>query len=362
MRWLLAGLLVAFLVLGSFLLAPSPIDSRGWEPPSNPGLRGEMEPNQRLRLADLVARGEVQGPEDVAVNGNGYLFSGQADGQIMRISPQGQIEPWVSTGGRPLGLVFDADENLIVADAGRGLLSINPQGDVRLLTREAAGLPFRLTDGVTVAEDGRIYFTDASSRHRLDDYRLDLFELRPNGRLLRYDPRTGRTEVLLRNLYFASGVTLSPGGDYLLVTETARYRILRYWLKGATQGQAEVFVDNLPGYPSNVKADAMGRYWVALPALRRGLLDQLHRQPWLKDLVAKLPGPLQPEPEPYGLVLALNPEGLVLTSLHDTRGDYLWGITSVTPHDGILYFGSLYSDRIGRLPLSAVPGLGDQDP
>lgn len=361
MKWLLAGLLLAFLLLGSFLLAPSPIDSRAWEPPANPGLRGEMAPNERLRLADLVARGEVQGSEDVAIDANGYLFSGQADGSIVRISPEGAVESWVNTRGRPLGLAFDAQANLIVADAVRGLLSVSPAGEVTLLTREAAGLPFRLTDAVAVAEDGRIYFTDASSRHGLDNYRLDLFELRANGRLLRYDPRSGRTEVLLRNLYFANGVTFSPQGDYLLITETARYRVLRYWLKGPSQGQAEVFVDNLPGYPDNIKVDAAGRYWVAVPALRRGLLDQLHRQPWLKDLVAKLPGSLQPAPEPYGLVLALSRDGQVLTSLHDTRGDYLWGVTSVTPHDGILYFGSLYSDRIGRLPLSAVPGLGEQD-
>jgi len=38
---------------------------------------------------------------------------------------------------------------------------------------------------------------------------LDLFEARPHGRLLRYDPVSRRTTVLLRDLYFANGVALS---------------------------------------------------------------------------------------------------------------------------------------------------------
>jgi len=33
----------------------------------------------------------------------------------------------------------------------------------------------------------------------------------------------------------------------------------------------------------------------------------------------------------------------------------------VNPHDGNLYFGSLHNDRIGRLPLQAIPGLGDSN-
>ena len=52
----------------------------------------------------------------------------------------------------------------------------------------------------------------------------------------------------------------------------------------------------------------------------------------------------------------------MLTSLHDTRGTHLREITSVNPHDGVLYFGSLHNDRIGRLPLQAIPGLGEATP
>ncbi|MCW9011803.1 SMP-30/gluconolactonase/LRE family protein, partial [Marinobacter sp.] len=255
MKWLLVGLLVVFLLLGSFLLTPSPIDSKAWDAPSPPAMTGVLAPNERLRLADLLARGEVYGPEDTTIGPDGVLYTGTQDGWIVRVHPDGTVEHWLETGGRPLGLVFDSNGNLIVADAWKGLLSITSQGDITVLTREAEGTPFRFTDDVVSAPDGRIYFTDASSRFQQPDYVLDLLEMRPHGRLLRYNPKTRKTEVLLGNLHFANGVAVSPQGDYVLVNETWKYRILRYWISGPKAGRAEVFADNLPGFPDNLAVD-----------------------------------------------------------------------------------------------------------
>lgn len=363
MKWLLILLLIVFVLLGSFLLSPSPIDSHGWQPPSPPAMTGALSPNERLRLSDLLAKGQLEHPEDTAMDDQGRLYTGTADGWIQRLDLDSGDEPerWVNTGGRPMGLVFAPSGKLIVADAERGLLAVTRDGEVQRLTREAEGLPFRLTDGVDVAADGVIYFTDASARHSLEHHQLDMLAMRPNGRLLSYNPATGRTRVLLRNLYFANGVVVSPDGSYLLLSETPRYRLLRYWLTGPETGRAEVFADNLPGFPGNLDVDRKGRYWVALPSLRRPSLDFLHQQPWLKDVVARLPAILRPGAGEYGLVLALDDDGNVMTSLQDTRGDYLWGLTSARVHNGELFFGSLYSRRLGRLPLSAVPGLEEAE-
>lgn len=359
MKWLMVGLLVVFLLLGSFLLTPSPIDSKAWNPPAPPPLTGLLAPNERLRLADLLARGQVYGPEDTTIGPDGVLYTGTQDGYIVRVFPDGRVENWVSTGGRPLGMVFDHQGNLIVADAWKGLLSISPDGEITVLAREAAGTPFRFTDDVDIADDGRIYFSDASSRFNQPEYVLDLLEMRPHGRLLRYSPKTGKAEVLLGNLHFANGVAVSPDGDSVLVNETWKYRILRYWIRGPKAGQAEVFADNLPGFPDNLAVDKEGRYWVAFPTLRNPKVDAMHRNPWLKDLVAKLPDSLKPAPQEYGLVIAFDQNGEVITSLHDTQGTHLQEITSVNPHGDYLYFGSLHNDRIGRLPFAAIPGIGD---
>ncbi|WP_417501896.1 SMP-30/gluconolactonase/LRE family protein [Marinobacter sp.] len=360
MKWLTGGFLVLFIVLGGFFMAPSPIDGSAWQPPSPNAMTGLLAPNEQLRQAELLAKGQVYGPEDTTVNSEGVVFAGTQDGYIVRVYPDGRVENWLSTGGRPLGMMFDQSGNLIVADAWKGLISITPEGETTVLTSEAEGVPFRFTDDLDIAADGRIYFSDASSRFYQPDYQLDLLEMRPHGRLLRYSPKTGETEVLLSGLHFANGVAVAPSGDYVLVNETWKYRIQRYWINGPKAGQAEIFVDNLPGFPDNLAVDEKGRYWVAFPTLRNASIDTLHPKPWLKELVAKLPKSFQPAPQEYGLAIAFDSDGAVITSLHDTQGEHLQEITSVNPHGGHLYFGSLHNDRIGRIALQAIPGLEEQ--
>ena len=87
--------------------------------------------------------------------------------------------------------------------AYKGLLSIDPQRAIKVLTTEADGLPFAFTDDLDIASDGTIYFSDASSRFQQPDYLLDLLEARPHGRLLAYDPASGETRVLLDGLYLS---------------------------------------------------------------------------------------------------------------------------------------------------------------
>jgi hypothetical protein len=43
------------------------------------------------------------------------------------------VETFVQTGGRPLGMKFDAGGSLIVADAFRGLLSVSQERKVTVL-------------------------------------------------------------------------------------------------------------------------------------------------------------------------------------------------------------------------------------
>jgi hypothetical protein len=57
----------------------------------------------------------------------------------------------------------------------------------------------------------------------------DLFEGRPHGKLMSFDPKTRQTKVLARNLYFANGVTLSADESFLLICETYDFRVDRYW-------------------------------------------------------------------------------------------------------------------------------------
>lgn len=44
-----------------------------------------------------------------------------------------------------------------------------------------------------------------------------------------------------------------------------RYRCLRYWLEGASQGLTEIFIDNLPGLPDNIHLHGASRtFWIGI--------------------------------------------------------------------------------------------------
>jgi sugar lactone lactonase YvrE len=349
----LLGLLVALVAALALYLAitPSPIDPLAWDAPEGPALSGQLQANERLKEAELLALGQVHGPEDTAVDAEGRVYAGLHDGRIVRIDADDRVETFADTQGRPLGMDFDADGNLIVADAYKGLLRIDAQGQIEVLTTEAEGVPFKFTDDLDIARDGTIYFSDASQRFEQPDYLLDLLEARPHGRLLSYDPATKQTKVLLKDLYFANGVALSAAEDFVLVNETYRYRITRYWLAGAKAGTHDIFIDNLPGLPDNLQGDRDGTFWVALPTPRKADADALHRSPWLKAQMAKLPRMFWPKAVPYGFAIALNEQGQITQSLHDSSGEHLRMVTSVKPVGDYLYFGSLDNDRIGKLKI-----------
>ncbi|MCP5161189.1 MAG: SMP-30/gluconolactonase/LRE family protein [Hahellaceae bacterium] len=316
-------------------------------------MQGPWAANTRLQATELLGTGELTGPEDVDVDAQGRLYAGLEDGRIVRRLPNGNIETLAHTGGRPLGLHFDENGNLIIADAHRGLLLLRPSGALHVLTQSAGGRPIRFADDVVVASDGRIYFSDASV-WPYEQHRLDLYEAKPYGRLLRYNPATQKTEVLLDGLYFANGVALSQQEDFILVNETSRYRITRYWLKGPKAGQHDIFLDNLPGFPDGIASDGRGNFWLALVSPRNASLDRAHHHPMFKNWVASLPESIQPKPAHYGLVARLDEQGNVQESLHDPQGQRLFIITSVQPVGNTLYFGSLNNNAIGRLMLPAV--------
>lgn len=345
----IAGLIVLTPV--ALWLWPSRIDPVAWEPPDPPEMEGPFEPNDDLRKAELLAQGQLNGAEDVAVDARGRVYAGTHDGDIVRIGPDGSVEKWANTGGHPLGLDWDPEGNLIVADAHAGLLSVSPDAKVTVLSTEAGGKPYKFTDDVDVARDGTIYFSDASWKFSQPDYMFDLMEGRPHGRLMRHDPRTGQTAVLLDDLYFANGVALSPEEDYVLVNETYRYRITRYWLAGAKAGTSETFADNLPGYPDGISSNGKGTYWVAMFTVRNPAAHMLAPRPALRDIVTKLPRALWPKAKPYGFVLGFDEAGEPVHNLQDPSGTYLWQISAAEEHDGYLFLGTLDGDRIGVYPL-----------
>ncbi len=345
------GLLAALFgaLLGYLLTWPVPIAPEPWTAPRyDPAA---WQPTGDLAGLERVALPAAHGPEDVEVDARGRVFAGLHDGTLLRWDDL-TAPPTVlaNTGGRPLGLHWDAQGRLLVADAFAGLLRVDPDsGAIEVLATRCGGLPLVFTDDLETAPDGTIWFSDASVRFPQSDWGLDIIENGPNGRLCAYDPQTGLVTEALDGLYFANGVAVSPGGDFLLIAETSRYRIRKLWISGPRAGEHAVLVDNLPGFPDGISTGTDDTYWIAIASPRNSVLDAAADKPWLRRLIVRLPDAVQPAPERTARAIGIDGEGRVKHDLFDPTGASLHVVTSVQERDGWLYLGSLVDDALARV-------------
>lgn len=340
--------LLAVILLGVivFLLVPSPIEPVKWLAPTAPSFQ-KADPwrqNNKLSAAQLVSDAP-QFPEFITFDKAGQLYTGDSDGKIYKVpfdaegNPQ-KAQVFADTKGTPNGLKFDAKGDLIVADIKMGLLSINQSGSIEVLANQVNGKPIYLANELDIAQDGSIYFSDTSNYGRVTF--KEIAENKPHGRLLKYDPMTKQTTVLLEGLYFANGVALSADGDYVLVAESYHYQLTRYWLKGPKKGTSDIFADNLAGFPDNITRDEQGHFWVGIFTTRLSFVDQMHRSPWLAGIMAKVPESLlsgASAPAKHGLAAEFDPQGELIGSWHDPEGS-LYGVTTAASHNGYLYIGT----------------------
>src|ERR1051325_5945321 len=352
-RFGLGVLLIVAIALAYLLLAPVPITPAAWTPPVAPTLTGQYQQNTRLTPVQKLPLGDGHKPEDVALDVDGKIYAGFEDGRIIVLQPDGtQPHVFANTGGRPLGLIFDHSGNLIVADAIKGLLSVNKTGEIRVLAVEADGARFGCLNDLDVGADGTIYFTEASRKFPMSQFTYDLLEHQPNGRLLALDPQSQKPRTLLKDLYFANGVAVSPDQSFVLVAETGKYRIRRVWLSGSNAGHSDIFIDNLPGFPDGISSNGRDKFWVALVAPRQALFDRiLLPYPFLRKIVVRLPKFFQPAPQRYSFVVALDQNGRVIDNLQNNSPDCYAEIANVVEYNNTLYFGSIAEDTIGRFPL-----------
>jgi sugar lactone lactonase YvrE len=260
----LAALVAATLL---YLLAwPVSIQPVMWTPPPMPALEGKYATNDKLKDVQRFGVGIGVGPEGIAVDAAGRIYAGYEDGRIVMFSANGNsYQALGKTSGRPLGLTFGPNGGLVIADAYQGLLHLGGGPEPKVLAAAADGVPFALTDDADNTRlDKNIYFTDAAA-YPLHRVLYEFVEHRGTGRLMQYNVERRETKVLMKDLLFANGVAVGPDDAYVLVNETAAYRVMRYWLKGEKAGSSEVFIDNLPGMPDNISYnDQHRRFWLEI--------------------------------------------------------------------------------------------------
>lgn len=329
-----------------------------WDAPINNGLTGSFTVNNRLANLQLLDVGEEVGPEDIVIDSNGWIYTSVHHGKIIRFR-EGSDTRHVFTSdlGRPLGLALSGKDNLYVADAYMGLLSIDSQGQKTVLVDEVEvnGKKRELVyaNNLVVGSNGWVYFSEASYKFGAKEFGgsypaslLDLMEHGAYGSVYVYKPEGKTVELLYEGFHFANGIALSEDERSLFLAETGNYRILKLSLSG--EKKITELVGELPAFPDNITKGLDGKYWVGLVSPRNGMLDSISNKPFLRDMVQNLPKFMRPKATYYGHVFAFDEEGNIVESLQDKTGRYPTN-TSVFETTDYLYIGSLLATKLGRL-------------
>lgn len=322
--------------------------------------------NDRLRAVEPLGLGAIDGPEDVILDADDHLYAGTRTGDIVRfLAPDyRRQELYVHTGGRPLGMAFARDGSLLCCIGGMGLYRITRERAVEKLTDETNRSWFsviddsrlRLADDLDIAPDGRVFFSEATVRYDMHDWPVDCLESRGNGRIVCYDPASGRTRTVLKHLVFPNGICMAGDGQSFFFAETWACRVSRYWFAGPRAGRVERVIADLPGYPDNINRASDGTFWLALVGMRTPSLDLALRMPGFRRRMARRVAPdewLYPNIN-TGCVVRFDAQGRILESLWDLGGQNHPMITSMREHKGHLYIGGIFNNRIGRLRLEAA--------
>ena len=321
--------------------------------------------NNKISRTQSIGLGELEGPEDVILDRDDHLYCGTRHGEIVRFfAPDYQrYEVFAHTGGFPLGLAFDRDGTLLTCVGAMGLYAISKTGKVRQLSAETARSLTSIVDDarlrdpndLDVGPDGKIYFTDSTTRYDAHDWALDSIEGRPTGRLLVYDPASSKTKTLLENYRYANGVCLAHDGKSLFFAESWACRVHRYWIDGPKAGTAECVIKDMPGYPDNINRASDGSYWMAWLGMRTPSFDLALRHPgFRKRMTRRLPADdwLFPNINTGGVV-KFDDSGRIIETLGDMTGVSHPMVTSMREHKGYLYVGGILNNRIGRYK---IPG------
>ena len=318
-----------------------------------PGRKHRLE---AMPVASLRAIGVgILRPETTLCTRDRTIFSSTEDAAIAIVSEDGEVRR-VGKAVCGNGVAMDLEGRILIANFSLGADAPGPlqrldlaTGDVEDLVTEIDGRRLVASNFVVAARDGSVYCTHSSWGPTMDSCVKPHID---DGFVYRVTP-AGEVSVVATGLAGANGCCLDAEERYLYVAQTGRGNIVRFLRNpDGSLGQAEAYgpqlgaipdvesVDDLfsmapaqksgLGHPDNIAFDADGNLWAALPVANK--------------------------------IVAITPEGELVTIIEDPEGATMWTPTSIAwggPDLMDVYIGSLGMPHIlkGRSPVPGMPLL-----
>ena len=193
----------------------------------------------------------------------GYLiFSDTVVDKLHKLTPGQSNVEFASRAGGASGNAFDSDGRLYTCEfRQRRVTRLAKNGRLEVLASHYQGKRLNAPNDIVVRRDGHVYFTDPAFGSQRDARELDFFGV------YHITPR-GELELLAKWNTRPNGITVSPNGRTLYVSDSDRRAIVAFDLdgKGAASNQRTI-VEMIPGVPGGVRTDVNGNVYVAAKSI-----------------------------------------------------------------------------------------------
>lgn len=160
--------------------------------------------------------------------------------------------------GAASGLAYDPQGRLYMCEQeSRRVTRLDPKGNVDTIAANFQGKKFNAPNDIVVRRDGHVYFTDPAFGSANDHRDLDFYgvwHITPKGDL----------DVAAKWQTRPNGITLSPDGKLLFVTDSDRHTVVAFDIgRDGQLGNQRDVIRNVNGVPGGIRTDADGRFYVA---------------------------------------------------------------------------------------------------
>jgi gluconolactonase len=203
------------------------------------------------------------------------IWSDIPNNRLMQWSPAGGVRVLRTPSGNSNGNTVDLSGNLLSCEtSGRCVTQTTTRGQVRTLVDRYSGLRFNSPNDIVVKSDGSVWFTDP-------DYGIlhphpDLGHGKPRevagNYVYRYEPETGRLDVVADDFQKPNGLAFSPDEKRLYIGDSGRthdakqgnhhVRVFAVAAGGRKLRADRVFAAVEPHVPDGMRVDAGGNLFV----------------------------------------------------------------------------------------------------
>lgn len=218
-------------------------------PPTDGPMLEVVAVSTSLRYADGLAWSKA----------GGYLvIADSAKKEIYRLDPGSPPKPTRQNPNGVQGIAYDSQDRLYFCEAlGRKLSRLDRTNKLEVLVDKFEGKRLNSPNDVVVRRDGHIYFTDPAFASAAEKRELDfngIFHVTPKGDI----------EVVAKWKTRPNGITLSPDGKILYVTDSDRRAVVAFDLdKNGASGNPRDVVTKIDGIPGGIRTDVSGNLYVA---------------------------------------------------------------------------------------------------